>query len=113
MNFLECPKELTDKNKNLKRENRTSSSYDIVIKQIKNILDEYKKKGINKKIGALPTVTRQSLSYAKEIIDEYIKLVFNSIHLRPTNKLGEAAKNWDKVGYSAEEFNNFWKESLD
>jgi len=90
-----------------------TGTYKVVIEKIKRLQDEYKKRKINKKIGALPTITKQSLPYAKEIIDEYVRLGFDSIHLRPTNKLGQAQKNWDKIGYAAEEFNDFWQNSLD
>lgn len=107
---LDGPQELHDKNRIFKN---GSGTYAVVVQQIKILQEEYKKRGINKKIGALPTITRQSLGYAKEIIDEYVKLGLDTIHLRPTNKLGQAEKNWDRIGYSAEEFNNFWRESLD
>jgi His-Xaa-Ser system radical SAM maturase HxsB len=107
---LDGPEELHNQNRIFKDGGCT---YDVVVKGIKLLREEYKKRGIKRKIGALPTITRQSFSYLKEIIDEYVKLEFDCIHLRPTNRLGQAGKNWDKIGYLPEEFNDFWQTSLD
>lgn len=85
----------------------------IVIGKLKLLNDIYKRKKLDKRIGALLTVTKQSFPYFKQIIDEYVDLGFDSIHLRPINKLGQAAVNWDKIGYTADEFNHFWRKSLD
>jgi His-Xaa-Ser system radical SAM maturase HxsB len=104
------PEELHDQNRVFKN---GAGTYKAVATNIKRLQEEYKKRKINKKIGVLPTITKQSLNFAKAIIDEYVKFGFDSIHLRPTNRLGQAEKNWDRIGYSAEEFNCFWKGSLD
>lgn len=87
--------------------------YNTVIEKIKLLGGIYKRKKLNKRIGALLTVTRQSFPYFRQIIDEYVDLGFDSIHLRPINKLGQAAVNWEKIGYTAEEFNEFWGKSMD
>lgn len=107
---LDGPKQLHDQNRIFKD---ASGTYDTVIEHIKMLQNEYEKRKINKNTGALPTITKQSLQYPKEIIDEYIKLGFDSIHLRPVNRLGKAEENWDRIGYSADEFNKFWKETVD
>ena len=62
---------------------------------------------------ALITVTKESLKYPKEIVDEYVKLGFDVIHPRHLNKIGVAKKTWKQIGYSAEEFVNFWKKTMD
>ena len=64
------------------------------------------------KPGAIVTVTKNSLGYAKEIIDEYLSLGLSSIYLRPVSKIGYAAKNWDNIGVSPEEYIEFYKEAL-
>ena len=64
------------------------------------------------KPGAIVTVTKHSLNYAKDIIDEYISAGMEHIYLRPVSKIGYAAKNWDSIGVSPEEFLSFYKQAL-
>lgn len=64
-------------------------------------------------IGAIQTTTRYSFHNYKEIIDEYIAQGFNRIFLRPLTPLGYAATKWDSIGYTAEEFNEFYIKSMD
>ncbi len=73
---------------------------------------EYKKYYIFQP-GALTTITRFSFPYYKEIINEYLKLGVDSIYLRPLTPLGMAKKSWQIIGYSAGEFLEFYKKSLD
>lgn len=70
-----------------------------------------KKKGIPH--SCMPTITRHSLPYWKEIIDEYVRLGIGRFWARRLNTSGSAAKTWSRIGYSAEEFLAFWKRSLD
>lgn len=63
-------------------------------------------------IAALATVTRQSLPFAKKIVDTYIELGFGTIALRPLSPFGFAARSWRKLGYSADEFLAFYKEAI-
>lgn len=101
------PKELHDYNRPISK----GSNYDDVVFWINKIQTEYKKRKINRKVGALVTLTKKSLNYHKEIIDEYIKLDIDSVHLRFLNHLGRSEKN-DTIHYSAEEFIDFWKKSM-
>ena len=78
------------------------------MKMVKDVFDKYKLK-----FYALLTVTAYSLPYWKEIIDEYVKWGFDIIHLRFLNKLGKAKENWKEIGYTPEEFFDFWKKSMD
>lgn len=64
-------------------------------------------------LGAIQTTTNHSLSYAKDIIDTYVQLGFNSIFIRPLTQLGYANEHWNEIGYTADEFLSFYKESLD
>lgn len=66
-----------------------------------------------KNIGAIETTTRFSLQYPKEIVDEYVATGLGGIFLRPLTPLGIAKSYWDKIGYSAEEFLDFYKEAFD
>ncbi|MBR5479506.1 MAG: His-Xaa-Ser system radical SAM maturase HxsB [Clostridia bacterium] len=63
-------------------------------------------------VGAIQTTTRYSLCKYKEIIDEYVRLNQTSIFIRPLTRLGTAARVWDEIGYTPEEFVEFYKKSL-
>ncbi|MBX4271121.1 His-Xaa-Ser system radical SAM maturase HxsB [Clostridium estertheticum] len=80
----------------------------------KNIIkiNEYKDNNSNC-VQAIQTTTKHSLKYGKEIVDEYISLGLNSIFIRPLTPIGFAAKNWDEVGYTPEEFLIFYEQCLD
>ncbi len=65
-------------------------------------------------INALVTISKVSLDYHEEIIDEYLRLGFRAVHLRPLSYLGNSAGEFkDKMGYSTEEFFAFWKKAMD
>lgn len=97
----------------LHNKNRPKNSHQITVKWIKKIQEEYKKRKIkNKRINALLTTTKDSLKHAEEIIDEYIRLGINIIHLRFLNNLGDARPEWKDIGYTSEEFMVFWKKAV-
>ena len=56
--------------------------------------------------------TKFSLPYYKEIVDEYIKHGFNEIQIKFMSYLGDAKEVWNKIGYNADEFINFWKANI-
>lgn len=66
-----------------------------------------------KNVSALMTTTKESLNYPYEIIDEYIRLNLGSIFLRSLSPYGFAFKTMKSIGYSSEEFVQFYKRSLD
>ncbi len=102
------PKEVHDKNRKYLG---GKGSYDDVVYWIKRLSEEMK--GEDFKFHALTTVTRHSLDYPLEIVDEFRKLGFHSVWPRFMNNLGFAEKTWKKIGYSAEEYLKFWKKILD
>lgn len=63
-------------------------------------------------VDALMTTTKYSLARSKDIVDEYLNLGFNGLFLRALNPYGFAAEQRDKLGYTAKEFVDFYKESL-
>lgn len=85
---------------------KNTGSYAKVLEKI--IL--LKERGIN--INAIQTTTKRSLNFAKEIVKQYLDLDIHSIFLRPLTPLGLADSSWNKVGYSAEEFIEFYKEAF-
>lgn len=90
-----------------------SMSHDRVIKNLKHIRKRMKEAGTEIEVNALLTVTRDALKYPKEIVDEYISIGMKNIFIRHLNRLGMAQKDWDELGYSAEEFITFWKQCMD
>ena len=74
-------------------------------------LDKLRKRGL--KPGAIQTTTRHSLGAAKEIVREYVKQGMNSIFLRPLTPLGFAKTDWEQIGYTAEEFLEFYKAAFE
>lgn len=83
-----------------------SPSFNDVVKAVHKI----RSAGLN--VGAIQTTTRASLPYAKEIIDIYIQLGFQNIFLRPLTPLGCAKQHWNDIGYSPEEFLQFYSTAL-
>lgn len=107
---LDGPQAIHDQNRVFKNGGGT---HDLILKRIEGLRRSYKKKDIRKKVGALPTITRQALAYPRDLIDEYVRLGFDSIHLREISCLGQAEQNWQRIGYSPEEFNAFWQKTMD
>jgi len=103
---LDGPKKLHDKN----RPWFNGSSYEKVVYWINHIRNKEK---YNFFTSALPTITRHSLPYAKEIVDEYLRLGFTHMRMRPLNTTGIAIKSWKNIGYTPEEFNAFWKDYIE
>ncbi len=101
---LDGCKEVHNYNRKLKNGGDT---FDIV----KNNIEKIRRKG--KQLGGIETTTRHSLKYPKEIVDEYIDRGITSIFLRPLTPLGFAKSYWEKVGYTPEEYLNFYKEAFD
>jgi len=95
------------------------NSYEIVSKQIKKIQKtiKIKKKKSKRKfvdsLNAILTVSRFSLPYYKEIVDEYIKTGFDNIFIRPLSPFGLQRQTLNIIGYRAEEFIDFYKKSMD
>lgn len=76
---------------------------------------EIKKKTSQKifQIDALLTVTRESFKFHREIVAEYARLGARGIFLRFLSPLGMAKETWDKIGYTAQEFLEFYRKALD
>ncbi len=107
---LDGPKEIHDYNRKYVK----GSNYQEVAYWLKRIEEEYKKSGMDhRRVGALVTLTKESLKYPKEIVDEYVRLGLQKIHLRFLNNLGIAKKSWSHIRYSSEEYLEFWKESVE
>jgi His-Xaa-Ser system radical SAM maturase HxsB len=65
------------------------------------------------RVSALMTATRLSLKHPREIVDEYVRHGFQSIFLRSLSPYGFALKTAKNIGYSGEEFLEFYSEAFD
>ena len=109
---LDGPKDLHDKNRKL----AGSSAYDRTVFWMKRINQAYEAAGLDQQlyhVEALATITREHLSRAKDLVDEYVKNGCRAIFLRPLNPFGFAKKAGDKGSYTAAEFLAFYNEALD
>lgn len=64
-------------------------------------------------VSAIMTATRLSLQHPREIVDEYVKQGFESIFLRNLSPYGFAVKTQQRIGYSIDEFLEFYKLTLE
>ena len=64
-------------------------------------------------IMALQTTTKYSLPFYKEIVDEFVKNGMLSIRGRSLNNAGFANKLWKEIGYTPDEFFEYWKNMLE
>ena len=65
------------------------------------------------RIAALMTTTRRSLDQPRQIVDEYVRLGFSSIFLRPLSPYGFARRSAAATGYSMSEFLDFYVAAFD
>lgn len=63
--------------------------------------------------GAIETTTRYSLPYAQEIVDAYEEMGLDNLFVRPLTPLGCAQKDWERIGYTPEEFLQFYSACFD
>ena len=91
--------------------NRPYADGSGTFEKVINSVERVRKAGLQ--VGAIETTTRFSLSFPKEIVHTYVDMGFESIFIRPLTPLGKAAKSWEKIGYSSEEFIKFYQQALD
>lgn len=102
---LDGDKLLHDSNRVFKSDG--TGTYDIV----RSNMEWLNKNGY--RANAIQTTTRNSLSRYKQIIDAYIDAGQEELFIRPLTRLGTADKDWEEIGYSAEEFVEFYRNCMD
>ena len=105
---LDGPKDLHDTNRPL--QDKALDHHAIFEKNLAMIRKIW---GNNDCASALMTTSKYSLGRFKDIIDEYIRLGFNSIFLRSLNPYGFAKQYKEKIAYPIEDFIENYKEGLD
>ena len=83
------------------------SSYDISVKNIKTVMNELGKN----RISALMTASALSIKHPQEIVDEYVKIGFESIFLRSIRPYGRSRTLESQ--YSASEYLEFYRKALE
>lgn len=66
----------------------------------------------NQGCSPLLTITKTNLHKLRDVIDEYVKMGFNNIFLRPLNPYGNAILNKDELAYPIEDFIAAYKDAL-
>ncbi|MBT3220235.1 MAG: SPASM domain-containing protein [Proteobacteria bacterium] len=110
---LDGPQEVHNWNRGWKKD---SNAYEAVVHWIKYFRDRYISMGRDPElwhVDALLTTTRKTLEHFKEVVDLYVSLGIRNLHLRPLNPFGFAEKSWRRVGYTMEEFLDFYARALD
>ncbi len=64
-------------------------------------------------VSALTTLTRQSLDVPEAIIDEYRKIGFHSISLRPLSPYGFATRTARRTGYTTDDYLAFYRRAFE
>jgi His-Xaa-Ser system radical SAM maturase HxsB len=64
-------------------------------------------------VSALMTTTKESLHQPEAIVDEYVRLGFRDIFLRPLSSYGFAKRNQALLGYTLENFKAFYRRGLE
>lgn len=109
---LDGPKDLHDKNRRL----AGSSAWDRTVHWMQRINQAYADAGLDPslyRVEALATITREHLGRARDLVDEYVRQGCRALFLRPLNPFGYARKTGDRLGYTAQEFLDFYNEALD
>lgn len=111
---LDGPKIVHDKNRYILAKNNIHiGTYDKVIYWIKKINQIYKQKNIKKNVNALMTITKHSLPYYKEIIDEYLNLEMSFVDIRSMTLIGRSIENINTdLQYSKQEYIEFYEKSI-
>ena len=102
---LDGPEDLHNKN----RPRPDRNSHELFVKGLSKARDVLGVDGVS----ALMTTSPSSLTRAKDIIDEYIRLGFNGIFLRHLSPYGFALKTKSYQAYGVDKWLEFYKEGLD
>ncbi|MBI4568576.1 MAG: His-Xaa-Ser system radical SAM maturase HxsB [Planctomycetes bacterium] len=104
---LDGPAAVHDKNRLWQK----GSSHRETVEKVRKIQARFKERGLDPAIynvGAIFTTTRHAFPYWKEIVDEYVSLGIKTLHLRPLDPFGMAVRTWRQIGYTTDEYLDFY-----
>jgi len=93
-----------------------ADSHELVLQWMKKINQRYSDMGLDinhYRVEALPTITRPSLSRWKEVVDQFVDAGCRAIFLRKLDPFGFAAKSAKTLGYSMDEYLEFYANAVD
>lgn len=91
----------------------TNDSYKSAVKWLKIIRRKTRKGSYKYRVNALTTLTRYSIRYPKAIIDEFLSLGLEGVHLRPVSPFGIDVDVWNKINIPVDDFKEFYRQALD
>lgn len=94
---------------NANRPRKGNDSHAVVVRNIERAREALG----HDRVSAMMTTTQLSLNYPREIIDEYVRLGFDSIFLRPISPYGYAVRTGEALRYETEQFLTFYRQALD
>lgn len=92
------------------------NSHELLLSWMKKINQRYADMGLDVnqyRVEALPTITRPSLSRWKDIVDQFVEVGCRAVFLRKLDPFGFAAKSAKTLGYSMDEFLEFYANAVD
>jgi len=92
------------------------NAFQDVTRWIRYFNERYVSKGRDPRlwhVDALMTTTKKTFDHYKELVDTYVGFGMHSMHLRPLNPYGFALNTWKAIGYTAEEYLDFYAKTLD
>ena len=92
---------------------RGAGSHEKTVANFERCMKEYKSNYMIRLPGCLMTMTRNSLKYPTEIVDEYVRLNQDAIQFRRVSPFGFAHQDLDKLFFSAEKFLEFYEQAFD
>ncbi len=109
---LDGPEDLHNKIRVFKNGN----SHELLVEWMQKINARYSEMGLDTnhyRVEALPTITRPSLTRWKDIVDEFVAVGCRAIFLRKLDPFGFAAKSAKTLGYSMDEYLEFYANAVD
>jgi His-Xaa-Ser system radical SAM maturase HxsB len=102
---LDGPAQLHDRN----RPRRGGGSHAVTVENLRKAREALG----HDRVSAIMTTSEASLALPCEIIDEYVRLGFDAIFLRPISPYGFAVRTGEAARYQALEFLDFYRRGLD
>ncbi len=109
---IDGPKELHNK----VRIYKGGDSWELAQSWLKRVNERYVELGLDPNLyhaEALPTVTKHALPLHKEIVDTYVNMGCRAVFIRVLDPFGFAAASSKTLGYSMDEFLEFYEKTLD
>lgn len=94
---------------NANRPRKGNDSHGIVVRNIERVREALG----HDRVSAMMTTTRLSLDHPREIVDEYVRLGFDSIFLRPISPYGYAVRTGEALRYETAQFLAFYRQALE